>query len=350
MFTALVQTLLLAAGAFVVFALLLSYLKYEQLSDRARKASTAISPRDAFLLEMADRLGIGRRQTPFVVVVVSCTGWPEGTDVVEWTQRGLRRTDRVRLLNGGRLGILANTTADHAQALVDRLVAYLSDKQPQVQVRVGWAAFPQDGESASVLLQAAEAGLGRPAAAAADSPDEEAPLDPLTGVLRPDQIELATHKYVARCRRDNMPVSLMYVDIVQLARINERYGADIGDAVLKNLADILQHSLREEDLIGRLGDDDFLVVAACSPAEAQKPAERVVDRVREAAIPLGVSAVHYAIRMGIAGSPDHGTGTRELFARAEAAWSAARRHGPNAVVVFSDQYRNLLESPSRDHF
>jgi diguanylate cyclase (GGDEF)-like protein len=356
MSSALFQIITVGVVAFAAIALAWSALKYEQLREAARRdEGMELTPRDAFLLRISDLLGIGRRPSPFVIVYVEPeTSTPTVSGLEEAVRRRLRRKDVVHALGGGGVGIIAGAAAEHAPALIERLRAALNEELPGTRLRFGWSAFPHNGDTAAALLEAAERGAGAPPPAmAAETADVPATvLDPLTGVLRAEDVDLAVHKYVARYRRERQPVSLIYADVADLKTINERYGQETGDAVLQSFSGVLQRTLREDDLIGRIGDDDFLVAAACAPSDAAIAAERVLRRVREARVGIGVAAIHYAVHIGIAGHPDHGGSPRVLFAAAESALAAARRKGRDVAVVYTPALRGLADAAhrSRDRF
>ncbi len=352
----LLQIFAVGVVAFAVITLVLSYLKYERLHEAARSENTKeLTPRDAFLLQISGLLGIGRRLFEFVVVCISTpSSCPPMPGLEERIRRHLRRTDIVRLLGEGRAGIIAHTTSEHVPALVERLRAALTAELPEIPFTWGYSSFPLDGETAAALLMAAEnrSPTAIPSAAPTPAPAPTVRLDPLTGVLRSEDVDLAVHKYVARCRREGEPVSLIYADVAGLKMINERYGSKTGDAILRNFARVLERTLREDDLIGRIGDDDFLVAAACAPSGAACAAERVLRAVREDTVNVGTAAIHYAVHIGIAGHPDHGGSPRALFTAAECALAAARRKGRDTAVIYTPSLRGLsgAEGRSRDRF
>jgi diguanylate cyclase (GGDEF)-like protein len=93
-----------------------------------------------------------------------------------------------------------------------------------------------------------------------EAQEEMATADPLTGVLnrRAFKDRLA---YIFRlAEREDMPVTLIYIDVDNFKQVNDRFGHAAGDRVLLNLADSLIHSVRKSDLVCRLGGDEFAVV------------------------------------------------------------------------------------------
>ena len=207
--------------------------------------------------------------------------------------------------------------------------------------RFATASFPWDGSTANALLGAAEsAPVAEPSPIltsddAYEPPQADENTDPLTGALKAERVSLAMHKFVARCRREDRPVCLLYLDVGDLDGINQRMGTAAGDAVLKTAAGVLLRRLRESDLIGRLDGGSFLIAAACAPADAGKVAARIIDEIRETAVRVDAGTLHFTVNIGIAGFPDHGGTTRVLFDAAESALAAARRVGRNTFAVYT---------------
>ena len=96
--------------------------------------------------------------------------------------------------------------------------------------------------------------------ASRDRARSEARRDPLTGVLnRRALYETAEHE-IARARRSGEAATIAYVDVDDFKKVNDRFGHDAGDAVLRAVAATLAASLRETDTVARLGGDEFAVL------------------------------------------------------------------------------------------
>lgn len=346
MFEAVIQVILVAAGAFVGIGLLVSYVKFERLREAAAKANAAeVEPRAALRIRISDRLGVGRKPAPFVVAIAGADGESTAAELESFLRARLRRADDVQPLEAGRVGLLLRLESDRQDAVWRRLREAWPTAGGKGELRIGAAAFPEDGAAAANLLERAEqrfvSGASEKATRAVpptpENPAPDEPLDPLTGVLRSEDISLAMHKYVAGRRRENGAVSLLYADVYDLAGLNQRYGRAAGDETLRVFADILQRRLREEDLIGRLGDDDFLCALATAPADAARAAERVLAAVRETEVEAGGRKFHFTAHIGIAGFPDHGASTRALYDASETALAAARRKGHHAFALYEPE-------------
>jgi diguanylate cyclase (GGDEF)-like protein len=94
--------------------------------------------------------------------------------------------------------------------------------------------------------------------------------DPLTGCRNRHFFDEIIGRELQRHRRYGIPLSLLFVDIDRFKTINDTYGHDVGDAVLKQVASFLLANIREADYVFRWGGDEFLVLLSCTEAEARK--------------------------------------------------------------------------------
>jgi len=94
--------------------------------------------------------------------------------------------------------------------------------------------------------------------------------DPLTGCHNRRFFDEVIGRELKRHRRYNIPLSLLFVDIDRFKSINDTYGHDVGDEVLKQVSAFLLAHIREADHVFRWGGDEFLALLSCSEAEARK--------------------------------------------------------------------------------
>jgi len=162
---------------------------------------------------------------------------------------------------------------------------------------------------------------------------ELALYDPLTGLNNRRFLEnhLATMLDNARVRRT--PLTLMILDIDHFKRVNDTYGHDCGDEVLKNFADRLRGIIRGGDLLCRLGGEEFVIVM---PNVELGAAARIAERARQAieqepfVIDAGGRAIPVTTSIGVAErGPDDDTST--LYRRADRALYRAKSEGRNRV-------------------
>src|SRR4030095_3021113 len=94
--------------------------------------------------------------------------------------------------------------------------------------------------------------------------------DPLTGCRNRHFFDEIIGRELQRHRRYGIPLSLLFVDIDRFKTINDTYGHDVGDLVLKHVASFLLANIREADYVFRWGGDEFLVLLSCTEVEARK--------------------------------------------------------------------------------
>jgi diguanylate cyclase (GGDEF)-like protein len=149
--------------------------------------------------------------------------------------------------------------------------------------------------------------------------------DALTGLKnRRAMNEALTYAWL-RHRRTKAPLAALVIDLDHFKRINDSGGHAAGDAVLVQVAALLQSQLRAEDVVGRAGGEEFWLVLPDTPPEhALALAERLRQRVAAAA--LGTTC---SVGLALAGADDHEPG--QVIARADAALYRAKDAGRNRV-------------------
>lgn len=154
-------------------------------------------------------------------------------------------------------------------------------------------------------------------------------LDALTGVAsrrRLDEVLQRELSSVARGRQ----LSVVLIDVDRFKSVNDRFGHDVGDDVLRGVARVLQQEGRLSDVVGRWGGEEFLVV--CTDTDgvgATVVSERAAERLRAARMPpVGQVTASFGVAQALPGES-----ARELIARADKALYRAKETGRDRVVV-----------------
>jgi diguanylate cyclase (GGDEF)-like protein/PAS domain S-box-containing protein len=159
-------------------------------------------------------------------------------------------------------------------------------------------------------------------------------IDALTKVPNRMQFQHLLQRAIARARRSNEPLCLLYVDIDHFKEINDTFGHLAGDATLETVAERLTAALPENSVIGRLAGDEFAVVVTghCprgdDRAAANKLARNVLDRLADPFFVQG-HEVFMTASMGIAFYPQDAPNVIDLIRNADAALYSAKKSGGN---------------------
>ncbi len=159
--------------------------------------------------------------------------------------------------------------------------------------------------------------------------------DVLTNLPNHRALVAALEAQIARTSREDTPCAVLFLDIDHFKQINDTYGHPIGDAVLREFAARVRGCLREEDVLGRWGGEEFLILL---PGTDARRARRIGERVRAAvaARPLLergpiLSSISVTCSIGTVACPPHPPLRDTLIAAADAALYAAKRGGRNQV-------------------
>lgn len=156
-----------------------------------------------------------------------------------------------------------------------------------------------------------------------------AATDGLTGLANRSHFDLSLEQQLARAIRGKEPASLLLVDIDFFKRLNDEYGHQAGDDVLRRVARIIADSARLGDTAARYGGEEFAVIlAAAGVDEAVAAADRLRLAIRDADIGYAVT-----VSIGVASFPEHGTTGFEMVRAADEALYEAKSAGRNQVVA-----------------
>jgi diguanylate cyclase (GGDEF)-like protein len=137
-----------------------------------------------------------------------------------------------------------------------------------------------------------------------------------------------------RAAEQDTPFSLVMIDIDHFSAVNNTYGHPAGDAVLREVAAILRRSVRDVDICGRYGGEEFVVLLPQTPTEgARLVAERIREAVRARTFELRGESKRVTVSLGVATSPGHGTQSKALIAAADEALYRSKNEGRDRVTL-----------------
>jgi len=164
-----------------------------------------------------------------------------------------------------------------------------------------------------------------------------AATDPLTGIgNRRHFLERAEEELVRSSRYDLSLVFLM-IDIDNFKSINDTYGHNTGDDVLRSMAKTLQHTMRVTDIVGRLGGEEFgVVLIQTEMDEALLIAERLLKALQSVCVLTKTGSICYTVSIGVAKFNRQDDTIDSLMRRADIALYHAKETGRNRVCCFGD--------------
>ena len=158
--------------------------------------------------------------------------------------------------------------------------------------------------------------------------------DGLTGLLNRRYWESCLEREFARHQRYDNPVSLVIFDIDHFKRVNDTYGHQTGDEVIRSVAEITSRLARETDFAGRYGGEEFVVLLPGTHLEgAAQFAERLRQAVEQQVLDYQGSPLSYTISLGVATISDDMANYQILLERADKALYASKEQGRNRVTL-----------------
>ncbi len=159
-------------------------------------------------------------------------------------------------------------------------------------------------------------------------------VDPLTGLFNRRYLETVLERECRRTARANRPLTILLLDVDHFKEVNDSWGHDAGDAVLRELAGLLRAHFRGDDIACRYGGEEFVVVLSEATLDsAYLRAEELRQHVHRLAAQHRQQTVGpITVSIGLAASPEHGTTPEDLIASADRALYEAKSAGRDRTV------------------
>jgi diguanylate cyclase (GGDEF)-like protein len=240
-------------------------------------------------------------------------------------------------LSDGRVTFGSTAFAAKASALGIADVTVLA-VEPMAAVEARALPYRKKLLIAAILTLALAAGiaarLGRPLARRFGELNDRAETDALTGLANRRTLDERLDEELDRAKRHGTHLSLVLIDIDDFKKVNDRFGHQAGDDVLRAVAPVFAGTLRELDLAGRFGGEEFAVVL---PGTTVAGARGVAEQIRKAFAQIAVSGpagerVRVTASFGAAEFPSCPS-IKTLIEKADVALYEAKRAGKNRVVA-----------------
>ena len=164
---------------------------------------------------------------------------------------------------------------------------------------------------------------------------QQSTTDALTGLANRRHLEQSLEREVRRAGRTDQTVGILMFDLDHFKKVNDSFGHEAGDAVLRAIGALLSRGARAEDLPCRFGGEEFfLIMPGTSLEGARIRADRLRSQVKSLAVSQDGKAVGtITVSIGVAAFPLHGLSVKDLIATADAALYRAKHEGRDRAVV-----------------
>ncbi len=164
-------------------------------------------------------------------------------------------------------------------------------------------------------------------------------IDDLTGLYNRRYLNEQIPKRLKETQRNDIPLSIVFVDLDYFKNVNDTYGHVRGDIVLKEFALFLKDLVRRDDTVFRYGGDEFICVLRNSN---YKHAKRISQRIMEQCRAKEFAQNRLTLSIGIASSPENAKDWKDLFEIADRNLYSAKRHGRDRIGSFELEKKELI--------
>lgn len=158
--------------------------------------------------------------------------------------------------------------------------------------------------------------------------------DALTGLPNRRNALSRLKEVVSESLRHKTPLGCIMIDIDHFKLVNDSYGHDIGDQVLREIADILNTTARSYDMVSRIGGEEFLVICARSTlSESKQLAERLRRAIHDHRITIESNTIQITISLGVASWSENMSNGEDMTKAADQALYQAKKNGRDRVEI-----------------
>ncbi|WP_299598504.1 diguanylate cyclase [uncultured Microbulbifer sp.] len=163
--------------------------------------------------------------------------------------------------------------------------------------------------------------------------EAEARTDPLTGIRNRRSFLAEAALCIKRAQRKGEPVSLLMFDIDHFKSINDNHGHGVGDEALRQFSQTIQQKIRETDIFGRLGGEEFALLITETKPDSLYTAERLRDNIARIRVDAADTQIQFTSSIGVAHCAPEDS-VEILLRQADQALYRAKEQGRNTVVEY----------------
>ena len=162
--------------------------------------------------------------------------------------------------------------------------------------------------------------------------------DSLTGLANGPTLNRDLERALAQGTRYQHPVGMLFLDLDGFKQVNDTYGHDVGDRLLAVIADVVRHTVRDTDTVGRLGGDEFGVVLTRvgGADEAMAVAQRIIEGIEQNRSVAGLQ-LDIGCSIGVALAFPGGSDAKTLLQHADAAMYRSKRRARNGYRLWVEE-------------
>ncbi|MDI7741139.1 sensor domain-containing diguanylate cyclase [Lysinibacillus fusiformis] len=166
-------------------------------------------------------------------------------------------------------------------------------------------------------------------------------FDELTDIPNRKMLDRQIQKALVRSKRHHHNFSIMFIDLDDFKMVNDTLGHDAGDQLLIEVVSRINKCIREEDLISRIGGDEFIVMfEETGKGEIEQIAKRIIDHIAEPYL-LNDNTASISLSIGISMYPDDGEDKDTLIKAADKAMYYAKNNGKNNYQIYTNDLNDL---------
>ncbi|MEK6591934.1 MAG: GGDEF domain-containing protein [Pseudomonadota bacterium] len=162
--------------------------------------------------------------------------------------------------------------------------------------------------------------------------------DELTGIFNVRAFTAISERIFKQAARYGRPFSILLVDSDSLKTVNDTYGHEAGNQLIKSAVQCIQNQLRETDILARYGGDEFVVLLPETPcSSAAGVAARIRQNIEDTPLSVRNKKIRMTVSIGIASYPEHGDNLKAILEKTDQAMYESKTLGRNRVTMYNDK-------------